>query len=124
MRVALSRMAIALSLAALVPVCAAKSYVVLLKNPFEVENHVHIINSKGTFGISYPGYGAPIGQDIQTVRRYEPAQVNADFSDAMKGMAAILAAGLPAAGFTGFAATRQILHGFDATSDRIIGSDD
>lgn len=95
MRVALSRMAIALSLAALAPVCAAQSYVVLLKNPFEVENHVHIINSKGTFGISYPGYGAPIGQDIQTVRRYEPAQVNADFSDAMKGMAAILAAGLP-----------------------------
>lgn len=95
MKVALSRMAIALGLFALAPVCAAASYVVLLKNPLDIENHVHIINSKGVFGISHPGYGAPIGQNIQTVRRYEPEQINADFSGALEGMAAILAAGLP-----------------------------
>lgn len=95
MKVALSRMAIALGLFALAPVCAAASYVVLLKNPLDIENHVHIINSKGVFGITHPGYGAPIGQNIQTVRRYEPEQINADFSDALESMSAILAAGLP-----------------------------
>jgi outer membrane protein OmpA-like peptidoglycan-associated protein len=95
MKAALSRLALALGLFALAPLCAADSYVVLLKNPFDVENHVHIVNSQGTFGISNPGYGAPIGQSIQTVRRYEPEQINADFSHALEGMSAILAAGLP-----------------------------
>jgi len=95
MKVALSRMAVALGLFALAPVCAAASYVVLLKNPLDIENHVHIINSKGVFGITHPGYGAPIGQNIQTVRRYEPEQINADFSGALESMSAILAAGLP-----------------------------
>lgn len=95
MKVALSRLAVALGLFALAPVCAAASYVVLLKNPLDVENHVHIINSKGVFGISNPGYGAPLGQRIQTVHRYEPDQINADFSHALESMSAILAAGLP-----------------------------
>lgn len=95
MKVALSRLAIALSLFALAPACAAASYVVLLKNPLDMENHVHIINSKGEFGISHPGYGAPLGQRIQTVRRYEPDQIAAEFSHALESMSAILAAGLP-----------------------------
>lgn len=95
MRVALSRLALALGLFALAPLCAAKSYAVLLKNPFDVENHVHIVNSKGTFGINNPGYGAPLGEEIRTVHRYSPDQINADFSHALEGMATILAAGLP-----------------------------
>ncbi len=95
MRVALPRLAVALGLLALSPVCAAKSYVILLKNPLGVENHVHIINSKGVFGIHNPGYGAPIGTRVETVRRYEPDQINADFSHALESMSEILAAGLP-----------------------------
>lgn len=95
MRIALSRLAVALGLLALAPVCAAKSYVILLKNPLGVENHVHIINSKGVFGIHNPGYGAPISQRIETVRRYESDQINADFSQALESMSEILAAGLP-----------------------------
>jgi peptidoglycan-associated lipoprotein len=95
MRFCLSRFALALGLFALAPVCAAQSYVVLLKNPVGMENHVHIINSKGVFGITHPGYGAPIGKQIQTVRRYEPEQINADFADALGSMSSILAAGLP-----------------------------
>jgi outer membrane protein OmpA-like peptidoglycan-associated protein len=95
MRSGLSRIALALSLFALAPFCAAKSYVVLLKNPLGIENHVHIINSKGMFGINNPGYGTDIGKYIQTVHRYEPEQIKADFSDALESMSAILAAGLP-----------------------------
>jgi outer membrane protein OmpA-like peptidoglycan-associated protein len=95
MRFILSRFTLALSLLALTPVCAAKSYVVLLKNPVDIENHVHIINSKGTFGINNPGYGTDIGKSIQTVHRYEPDQIKTDFSQALEGMSAILAAGLP-----------------------------
>lgn len=95
MRDVLPRLALALGLLALAPLCAAKSYVVVLKHPFEIENHVHVTNSHGTFGINAPGYGAPIGQKIQTIHPYEEAQINADFSPALQGMKEILAAGLP-----------------------------
>lgn len=95
MRRTLACSALALSLFALAPLCAAKSYVVLLKNPVDTENHVHIINRHGIFGINNPGYGTAIGKDIQTVHRYEPDQIKADFSDALESMSSILAAGLP-----------------------------
>lgn len=95
MRSSLARIALALPLLALAPVCAAKSYVVLLKNPVDIENHVHIVNSKGTFGITNPGYGTEIDKLVQTVRRYKPEQLEAEFSSALESMSAILAAGLP-----------------------------
>jgi peptidoglycan-associated lipoprotein len=95
MRDTLARSALAMGLLVLAPVCTAKSYVVLLKNPVGVENHVHIVNSKGVFGINDPGYGTEIGKYIQTVQRYTPEQIKADFSDALDGMSSILAAGLP-----------------------------
>jgi outer membrane protein OmpA-like peptidoglycan-associated protein len=84
----------ALTLVALAPVCAA-SYVVLLKNPVDTDDHVHITNSKGTFGINTPGYGTAMGKYIHTVHRYEPDQINAEFSPALGDMSSILAAGLP-----------------------------
>jgi Outer membrane protein and related peptidoglycan-associated (lipo)proteins len=93
MRVALYSLALAFGLIA--QACAAKSYVVLLKSPFEAENHVHIINKAGVFGINNPGYGTVIDRNIQTVHRYEPAQIDAEFGDALESMSAILAAGLP-----------------------------
>ncbi len=95
MRIAFSRLALALACTSLAPACAAQSYVVLLKNPVDVENHVHITNSKGTFGINAPGYGTTLDKNVQTVHRYDPAQINADFADALEGMSKILAAGLP-----------------------------
>jgi peptidoglycan-associated lipoprotein len=95
MRDTLARYALAMGLLVLAPVCTAKSYVVLLKNPIGMENHVHIINSKGVFGINDPGYGTEIGKNIQTVHRYTPEQIKADFSGALEGMSSILAAGLP-----------------------------
>lgn len=95
MRFSLSRFALALTLVALAPACVAQSYAVLLKNPVDTEDHVHITNSKGTFGINTPGYGTAIGKYIQTVHRYEPEQIKADFSYALEGMSSILAAGLP-----------------------------
>lgn len=94
MRSAFSRFFLAIGFLGLAPVCAA-SYVVLLKNPVDVDNHVHIMNSKGTFGIHNPGYGTVLNKNIQTVQRYEPEQINADFSDALAGMKSILDAGLP-----------------------------
>lgn len=94
MRSSLSRFALALTLVALAPVCAA-SYVVLLKNPVDTDDHVHITNSKGIFGINTPGYGTAMGKYIHTVHRYEPDQINAEFSQALSGMSSILAAGLP-----------------------------
>lgn len=95
MKYALSRLALSLGLLALAPVCAAKSYVVLLKNPLGIDNHIQITNSKGTFGTNNPGFGTDVNKYIQTVHRYQPEQVKADFSDALESMSAILAAGLP-----------------------------
>jgi outer membrane protein OmpA-like peptidoglycan-associated protein len=95
MKSRLSRIAIALALAALVPACAAESTVVLLKNPLDADDHVHISNSKGTFGINTPGYGTALNKHIHTVHRYEPGQISAEFSGALEGMAKILADGLP-----------------------------
>lgn len=95
MRTALRRFALVLGLLALAPAIQAKSYVVLLKSPMDADHHVHIVNSMGTFGINNPGYGTAIGQHVRTVHRYEPEQINADFSDALESMSSILAAGLP-----------------------------
>lgn len=95
MKSAFPRFVLAIAFLGLTPVCTAQSYVVLLKNPVDVENHVHVINSKGIFGIHNPGYGSVLNKDIETVQRYEPEQINADFADALAGMKAILDAGLP-----------------------------
>lgn len=75
--------------------CHAESYVVLLKNPFGGEEHVHVQNTEGTFGINDPGYGTPIRKRIETVRRYKQSQIDADFSQALGSLKAILDAGLP-----------------------------
>jgi outer membrane protein OmpA-like peptidoglycan-associated protein len=95
MRSNLPRLALALGLIALAPVCAAKSYVVLLKNPLGIDNHIQITNSKGTFGTNSPGFGTEVNKFIQTVHRYEPNQIKTDFSDALESLGAILADGLP-----------------------------
>lgn len=91
-----SRWALTLALFAFSQVSLAQSYIVLLKNPVDSsEEHVHITNSQGMFGINNPGYGAAIGKRIQTVRRYDAAAINADFSSALSSMSSILEAGLP-----------------------------
>lgn len=95
MRSSFARFALALSLFVLAPVSAAKTYAVLLKNPVGVDNHIHIVNSKGTFGSVNPGFGTEVDKYIVTVKRYETEQIKAEFSDALDSMSAILAAGLP-----------------------------
>lgn len=95
MRSRLSRFVLAMAILGAAPVCRAQSYVVLLKNPVDIENHVHIINSKGIFGIHNPGYGSVLNKDIETVQRFDQSQIDADFADALAGMKSILAAGLP-----------------------------
>lgn len=91
-----SRWVLTLALLAFSQASLALSYVVLLKNPVDSsEEHVHITNSHGMFGINHPGYGAAIGKRIQTVRRYDAAAINADFSSALGSMSGILEAGLP-----------------------------
>lgn len=91
-----SRWVLTLALLTFSQASLALSYIVLLKNPVDSsEEHVHITNSQGMFGINNPGYGAAIGKRIQTVRRYDAAAINADFSSALGGMSSILEAGLP-----------------------------
>lgn len=95
MRFRLSRYALTLTLSLVASASASESYIVILKNPFGIEEHVQIVNDKGVFGSIAPGYGTRVGEYIWTVHRIEPEQLNRDFGPALAAMSEILAAGLP-----------------------------
>ncbi len=73
----------------------AKTYVVVLKNPFTNHDQVQITNPHGVFGIPRASFGARADQPFITAERIEAAELETRFGPALEAMRAILAEGLP-----------------------------